>query len=93
MATNILADRLEMLERIGIVEKTKNTENKTKFIYSLTPKGIDLLPIIIEFIVWSAKHDLGTDVSEEFIAQAKKNRKRLIVKIGTVLKQKRVYPI
>ena len=45
-----------MLEREGIVTKIPAPEHKQKFIYSLTPKGIDLLPIIVEIGAWSLKH-------------------------------------
>jgi len=90
IATNILADRLETLERAGIVKKARDTTNKTKFIYSLTAKGIDLLPALIEVILWSAKYDSHTAAPKEFVAQAKNNRKELTKQIRTAVKQKKV---
>ena len=90
IATNILADRLEMLERTGIVKKRKDTANKTKFIYSLSTKGIDLLPVLIEIIVWSAKYDPQTGAPQTFVSQAENNRERLIEQIRTALKQNKV---
>lgn len=90
IATNILADRLETLERVGIVKKRDDTANKTKFIYSLTTKGIDLLPALIEIIIWSAKYDPKTGAPKEFVAQAKNNRERLIKQIRAALKQNKV---
>jgi DNA-binding HxlR family transcriptional regulator len=56
IATNILTDRLNMLEREGIITKSPDPDHKQKFIYSLTEAGIDLLPIIIEIGAWSLKH-------------------------------------
>lgn len=56
IATNILADRLSKLEVEGIIHKSTDPEHKQKFIYSLTLKGIDLLPLILEMGVWSLKH-------------------------------------
>lgn len=90
IATNILADRLETLERVGIVKKRDDTANKTKFIYSLTTKGIDLLPALIEIIIWSAKYDPKTGAPKEFVAQAKNNREKLIKQIRAALKQNKV---
>ena len=90
IATNILADRLETLERAGIVKKARDTTNKTKFIYSLTAKGIDLLPALIEVILWSAKYDSHTAAPKGFVAQAKNNRKELTKQIRTAVKQKKV---
>jgi DNA-binding HxlR family transcriptional regulator len=56
IASNILTDRLGMLEREGILSKSPDPEHKQKFIYHLTPAGIDLVPIIIEMGAWSLKH-------------------------------------
>jgi len=56
IASNILTDRLNMLEREGILSKNPDPEHKQKFIYHLTAAGIDLLPIIIEIGAWSLKH-------------------------------------
>lgn len=55
IATNILANRLGILEMENIISKKVSTTNKSKNIYSLTEKGIDLLPIIIEIMDWGAK--------------------------------------
>jgi len=56
IASNILTDRLAMLEREGVLTKTPDPAHKQKFIYTLTLKGIDLLPIIKEIGTWSLKH-------------------------------------
>jgi DNA-binding HxlR family transcriptional regulator len=57
IATNILANRLNVLEAEHILSKRVSPTNKSKFIYSLTKKGIDLLPIIIEIMDWGAKYN------------------------------------
>lgn len=57
IATNILANRLNVLEAEHILSKQVSPTNKSKFIYSLTKKGIDLLPIIIEIMDWGAKYN------------------------------------
>lgn len=87
IATNILADRLQTLEHAGIVKKVIDTANKTKFIYSLTTKGIDLLPSLLEIIIWSAKYDSKTAAPKDFVAQAKNSREKLIKQIKVALKQ------
>ena len=56
IASNILSDRLVMLEREGIINKTDDPDHKQKNIYSLTDRGIDLLPILVEIGSWSIKH-------------------------------------
>lgn len=57
IATNILVNRLKVLEEENIVAKKVSPANKSKYIYKLTPKGIDLLPIIIEIMDWGAKYN------------------------------------
>ncbi|MHA4807467.1 winged helix-turn-helix transcriptional regulator [Flavitalea flava] len=57
IASNILTDRLNMLERKGVISKRSDPEHKQKFIYSLTEKGIDLLPLMAEIGTWSLKHE------------------------------------
>lgn len=56
IASNILTDRLNMLEREGLISKDSDPEHKQKIIYSLTQKGIDLLPIIVQTVTWSFKY-------------------------------------
>lgn len=56
ISTNILAHRLSTLERNGFVKKEHSKKHKQKIIYSLTEKGIDLVPIIIEIGLWTDKY-------------------------------------
>jgi DNA-binding HxlR family transcriptional regulator len=56
MATNILADRLAVLEAQGLLTKAVAADKKSKFTYRLTEKGVDTVPILVEFILWGAKH-------------------------------------
>lgn len=57
IATNILVDRLKHLESEGIIEKSRDPDNRRSFIYTLTKKGRDLAPIMLEIIIWSGTHD------------------------------------
>lgn len=57
IATNILVNRLNVLEAEDILSKHVSGTNRSKFIYGLTQKGIDLLPIIIEIMDWGAKYN------------------------------------
>ena len=57
IATNILADRLRKLIAHGITTTEKNPSDGRKVIYSLTPKGIDLAPVLTEMVLWAAAHE------------------------------------
>lgn len=56
MATNVLADRLVVLESQGIVTKAVASDKKSKFTYRLTEKGVDTIPILVELLLWGSKH-------------------------------------
>jgi DNA-binding HxlR family transcriptional regulator len=56
-ATNILASRLEHLVETGILRKGEDAADGRKALYSLTEKGLDLIPLLFEMVLWSSKHD------------------------------------
>lgn len=57
IASNILADRLRRLETAGIVDKRPDPADARRHLYRLTPKGIELAPVLLELILWSARHE------------------------------------
>lgn len=57
IATNVLASRLVFLEEQGILAKTPSLEDGRKDVYTLTEKGLDLIPIVLNIVLWSARHD------------------------------------
>lgn len=80
IATNILAARLQMLEENGIVSKSDHPESKAKVLYKLTPKGIDLLPLMIEINIWADKYLTIPDEQREILKEIKKNKEAYIKK-------------
>ncbi|MEM6985382.1 MAG: helix-turn-helix domain-containing protein [Pseudomonadota bacterium] len=78
MATNILASRLERLERVGLITKRADPEDKRKKRYGLTESGRDLLPTLLEMMVWSSKHDPGVETDPHFIERIEHDRDKLI---------------
>ena len=56
ISTNILANRLNFLEKEKFIVKERDKDHKQKRIYSLTEKGIGLLPMIIEIGLWSQQY-------------------------------------
>jgi hypothetical protein len=46
--------------------------------YSLTEEGIDLLPVLVEMILWSARHDPATATPAEFVDRATADREGLL---------------
>ena len=56
-ASNILADRLRRLEAFGIIRAEHDPSDGRKLIYLLTPKGMDLAPVLTEMVLWAGKHE------------------------------------
>jgi DNA-binding HxlR family transcriptional regulator len=56
ITTNILADRLFLLEQIGLAEKSAYQKRPLRFGYRLTKKGEGLLPVLQEMSKWANKH-------------------------------------
>ena len=78
IATNILADRLLILEQNGIVEKKAFPGNKVKNLYQLTPKGIDLMPILFEIILWGDKYFEIPEYVRHLAGKIRKDKKGAI---------------
>ena len=52
ISTNILSQRLERLQRAGVISKEPHPSHGKKFIYRLTEQGLKLAPTMIEFGLW-----------------------------------------
>ncbi|HXW55609.1 MAG TPA: helix-turn-helix domain-containing protein [Candidatus Cybelea sp.] len=57
IATNILADRLHRLGQAGIISAEREEADRRRVCYRLTEKGIDLAPLLLELLVWGARHE------------------------------------
>ena len=65
IASNILTDRLERMVKYGIMEKSNNPDNKLKFDYRLTDRGMQLEPILLAIGKWGSENIQGTCSVEE----------------------------
>jgi DNA-binding HxlR family transcriptional regulator len=80
IATNILSDRLQKLECSGIIAKRRDPSDARRHIYRLTEKGIDLAPVLIEMIVWAARHE-ETAAPPEVIRKMTEDREGFIAEV------------
>jgi DNA-binding HxlR family transcriptional regulator len=87
IASNILVNRLSVLEAEEIVVKEVSPLNKSKFVYSLTQKGADLLPIVIEIMDWGAKYNANCP-RRELGKKIKKDKAGVIKELSKELKGK-----
>ncbi|MGH1472117.1 MAG: winged helix-turn-helix transcriptional regulator [Cellvibrionaceae bacterium] len=56
ISSNILSDRLNKLQRKGVVKSIPHPESKKRKLYYLTPMGKDLIYVLISLSLWSLKH-------------------------------------
>jgi DNA-binding HxlR family transcriptional regulator len=57
IATNILADRLSRLEAGNIITAEAEDADARRINYRLTERGIDLAPVLLELLIWGARHE------------------------------------
>ena len=81
VSTSVLGDRLKKLEEMGIITRGEDKVKKSRIRYSLTQKGIELLPILLEMIIWGGINDELTESPKEFTDQALGNREALLKEI------------
>jgi DNA-binding HxlR family transcriptional regulator len=80
IASNILADRLRKLENAGILEKRPDASDARRFVYRLSPRGIDLAPVLVELVVWSAKYET-TDAPPAVVRAMRSDREAFIADV------------
>ena len=75
IATNVLASRLVFLEEQGILSRAPSPDDGRKDFYTLTEKGLDLIPIVLNIVLWSAQYDAKSYVrpQKDFVARISQN--------------------
>jgi DNA-binding HxlR family transcriptional regulator len=56
IASNVLADRLKGLVRLGLLTRSSDPSHKQKVIYSLTEAAIELVPVLAAVGAWGRRH-------------------------------------
>jgi DNA-binding HxlR family transcriptional regulator len=77
IATNILADRLQKLAQSGILSSEPEETDGRRINYRLTRKGMDLAPILLDLLIWGARHEQG-NASCSLILRMEKNREEIL---------------
>jgi DNA-binding HxlR family transcriptional regulator len=78
IASNILTARLKKLEERGLIARCPDPHNRTQVIYSLTEKGRDLTPVLVEMIRWGGQHDPNSLCPKSLVARLTRDNDRLI---------------
>lgn len=80
IATNILSDRLRRLAQAGIVSAEGEKSDGRRVNYRLTEKGIDLAPVMLELLIWGARHE-NTEAPCGVIAEMERNREYVLTEV------------
>ncbi|MFN7961875.1 MAG: helix-turn-helix domain-containing protein [Thermoanaerobaculia bacterium] len=80
IASNVLAERLARLEAGGIVSRERDAEDRRRVLYRLTEKGIDLAPVMVEIVLWAARHE-RTGAPEATVAAMRHHREGFLAEI------------
>lgn len=92
IATNILADRLRRLEATGILIAEPDASDRRKLNYRLTEKGIDLAPVLLELLIWGARHE-ETQASCSRIENMAKNREAVLAEVRRRWRERDLTPL
>src|SRR4051794_37715491 len=61
IATNVLSQRLATLVEEGVAERRRYSEHPERFEYRLTPKGLDLVPVLLALLAWGDRYTAGPE--------------------------------
>ena len=83
IASNILSTRLKLMEEVGIIKKSKMEGNQKSNIYTLTEKGLGLLPVIAEITLWSDENvrELNPIMVKEDYQYVRTNREEFLAAV------------
>ena len=74
ITTSVLADRLATLVRTGILAKRRSAADRRKESYSLTEKGLALIPVLVELANWGVGHDPDVAANPCWVSKAQTDR-------------------
>lgn len=80
IASNVLSDRLRKLEEANIIEKRRDTDDARRFLYRLSAKGIDLAPVLVELVIWSARHE-QTEAPPAVVRSMRNDREAFLAEV------------
>jgi DNA-binding HxlR family transcriptional regulator len=80
IASNVLADRLQRLEAEGLLARGHLAGDARVVAYAPTDKALDLLPVLVEIVLWSAQHH-ETAAPPEVVARMASDRQGFIEEI------------
>jgi DNA-binding HxlR family transcriptional regulator len=92
IATNILANRLQKLEATGFISAHAEEADRRRVNYRLTRKGIDLAPVLLELLIWGARHE-ETAAPCALIVKMARNRDEVLAEVRRRWRERDATPL
>jgi DNA-binding HxlR family transcriptional regulator len=86
IASNILTARLKKLEARGLIERRPDPDNRKQVIYTLTDKGRDLTPVLVEMVRWGGRHDPNSLCPKSVVTQFTRDNEYLLAEMREGMK-------
>lgn len=88
ISSAVLTEKLNMLLSEGIVSKVTSPKNASKFLYLITDKGIELVPVMVEFLHWGSAYNPDGG-PKPLLDRIKQNKKKVITELQDKLRSDR----
>nr|WP_295926291.1 helix-turn-helix domain-containing protein [uncultured Dyadobacter sp.] len=88
ISSAVLTEKLNILVDEGIVSKVVSPRNSSKFLYLITDKGIELVPVMIEVVDWGSRYNPDGGPAP-LLAQIRQNKKKAIAELQDKLRSER----
>ena len=59
IATNTLSERLTRLQCQGLLSRERDPKDGRKWIYKPTRAAVELVPVLVEIMLWGSRHTAG----------------------------------
>lgn len=80
IATNVLADRLQRLKSAQVITAEEDELDARRSNYRLTEKGIGLAPVLLDLLIWGARHE-HTGAPCALISELETNREQILSEV------------
>jgi DNA-binding HxlR family transcriptional regulator len=74
ITTSVLADRLATLVQTGVITKHRSSTDRRVESYSLTDKGLALIPVLVELANWGVSYDPEVVANPLWVSKAQTDR-------------------
>lgn len=92
IASNILADRLRRLGEVGIIEAEPAEGDARRIHYRLTERGIDLAPVLLDLLLWAARHET-TSAPAALVERMEQDREGFLAEVRRRWKERDTTPL